>query len=355
MKYSTLAAIALLLPNIAAAQIPGTTVVATPRLRNIRMAGDTTIVTYSVLVSSTSPEHLFGFTISVAGAVTTVVSPGVDSVWTATKVFEGHQVAGWWSASTISPGDSTPTLVYKAIGVPGMSTAWLTGDGVTKPWAADSNNPPAYEWLGSMSATTSTAIGVYSAAISQPSVSSYLRAETDAACTAGWVTSSSLCTALHGFATTAYSSIQQYRTSLDSARSAGSAVTDAAYWLLTINQSYALAHTTPPALNVYIAGDTATSTYTAHASGGTPSYSYYWEWCAIACGGGALRTPASAPAAIVRPNTVTQGWNNVGSTTASICWAMSQSTLRVTITDANSSQAVAYFTVPVVQHVCGGP
>jgi hypothetical protein len=245
MKCSTLAAIAVLLPNIAAAQLPGTTVIATPRLRNITRGGDTTIVTYSVLVSATSPEHLLGFTISVAGAVATVVSPGVDTLWTATPVFEGHQVAGWWSANTISPGDSTPTLVYKAIGLPGMSTAWLTGDSVTKPWAADSENPPAYQWLDSMSAKTS-GIGVYPAAITQPSIATYLRAQTDAACSAGWVTSSALCTALHGFATTDYSSIQQYGTSLDSARSAGSAVSDAAYLLLRINQSYALARTTPP-------------------------------------------------------------------------------------------------------------
>lgn len=245
MKCSALTAMAMMLPNIAAAQLAGTTVVATPQLRNITRVGDTTIVTYSVLVSATSPEHLLGFTISVAGAVATVISPGVDSLWTATPVFEGHQVAGWWSANTISPGDATPTLVYKAIGLPGMSAAWLTGDGVTKPWAADSENPPAYEWLESMSAKAS-AIGVYPAAISQPSISSYLRAQTDAACSTGWVTSSSLCAALHGLATTDHTSIQQYGASLDSARSVGPAVSDAAYLLLHVNQSYALAHTTPP-------------------------------------------------------------------------------------------------------------
>ncbi len=355
MKCSTLAAIAMMLPSITAAQIPGTTVIATPRLRNVTRAGDTTIVTYSVLVSSTSPERLFGFTISVAGAVATVVSPGAEIDWEATSRFESHQVAGWWATHPIAPGDSTPTLVYKAIGLPGLSTAWLTGSDVLKPWP-NPEDAPGYEWLDDQSAIITSAMGVYAAATSQPTVSSYLRTQTDAACSAGWVTSSSLCTALHGFATTDYSSIQQYGTSLDSARSAGSAVSDAAYWLLHINQSYTLAHTTPPPpppLSAYITADTATSTYTAHVSGGTPSYSYYWEWCAIECGGGeALRTPVRTSLQRAHPNTVEHGWHDVGYYTSSICWVMSESTLRLTITDAASMQVVAYYTVPDLVHIC---
>lgn len=354
MNSRLLFALVVVAPGLARAQgsLPGSTVVATPRLRALVRSGDTTIVTYSVLVSSTSPDRLFGFTISVAAPVAVVVSPGSAAEWGAFKNFEGRQVAGWWSLHTTAPGDSTPSLVFKAIGVPGIATAWLTGYGATKP-VADSLDAPAYDWLNDQSATTS-AMGVYSAPFSQPTIAGYLQTQTDNACSLGWISSSALCTALHGFATNDYAAIQHYATSLDSARSAGSTVNDAAYWMLSINQSYAFAHTAPPPLSVYVTGDTATSIYTAHPSGGTSSYTYGWEWCAFDCGGGgdALRAPVRAQVVRPRPNSVESGWHDVGSTAASICWVMSESLLRVTVTDTNSSQAIAYFTVPLLAHVC---
>ncbi|MGH8338511.1 MAG: hypothetical protein ACRETL_17175 [Gammaproteobacteria bacterium] len=131
-------------------------------------------------------------------------------------------------------------------------------------------------------------------------------------------------------------------------------MSDAGYFLLKPNATYVLAHITPPPLSAYITGDTATSIYTAHPSGGVPAYSYLWEWCAIDCGGGAaLRATVPPPAGGVRPDVVAHGWHDVGSSTTSICWTMSQSTLRLTITDAASARVVAYYAVPVLEHVCG--
>jgi hypothetical protein len=46
------------------------------------------------------------------------------------------------------------------------------------------------------------------------------------------------------------------------------------------------------------------------------------------------------------------GWNDVGYTTSSICWTMSESTLRLTVTGAASTQDVAYYAVPVLEHAC---
>ncbi|MGH7592907.1 MAG: hypothetical protein ACRELE_03525, partial [Gemmatimonadales bacterium] len=171
----------------------------------------------------------------------------------------------------------------------------------------------------------------------------------------GWITSSTLCSTLHREANGGdYAGASAFAASLDSARTAGSAVTDNAYYLLHTNANYARAHITPPPLSAYITGDTATSIYTAHPGGGVPAYSYLWEWCAIDCGGGAaLRAPVRPPAGGVHPDVVAHGWHDVGSYTASICWTMSQSTLRLTITDAARTQVVAYYTVPVLEHVCG--
>jgi hypothetical protein len=104
------------------------------------------------------------------------------------------------------------------------------------------------------------------------------------------------------------------------------------------------------ALSDWITGDTATSIYTAHASGGVTPYSssYHWEWCAIDCGSDAPLAPVGGGS----PFTVEHGWHDVGYSTQSICWTMSGSLLRVTVTDFLMSQAVALYTVPVLEHVC---
>ena len=108
-------------------------------------------------------------------------------------------------------------------------------------------------------------------------------------------------------------------------------------------------------LSTWVTGDTATSMYTAHGSGGVTPYSYYWEWCAIECDGGGgddLRTSSlGQPNGGIRPRQVEHGWNEVYSTDQSICWTMSESQLRVTVTDWLGSQSVSYYTVPVLYHV----
>ena len=348
---------AAMIPQTVIAQggLPGTAVVATPRLRSVSMVGDTTTITYSVLVSASSPDHLFGFTIFVPAPTRTVVSPGAETDWGVTNLFEGQTVAGWWAMNKIAPGDSTPSLVFKAVGLPGIDKAWMTGDSVLKPWGSDTMYYPAYDWLASLSAKT-VAVGTDPAPTGSIALAARLQMQSDSACALGWITSSSLCSTLHtNSGNDSYATINQFGVSLDSARSGGSAVSDAAYWLLKPNATYVLAHTTPPALSADITGDTATSIYTAHPSGGVPAYSYYWEWCAIDCGGGggsALRAPARPLSRGVQPNTVVHGWHDVGYDTASICWTMSESTLRMTITDTHSTQVVAYYTVPVLEHVC---
>jgi hypothetical protein len=353
MTRPMLAMAAMLFPGGVMAQLPGTNVTATLRSHVIR-AGDTTIVSSSVLVSPASVERLHGFSISVAVPVAQIVSPGPDSIWTATSTFEGHQVAAWFTALPIARGDSTPTLVYKAIGLPVLSTAWLTGDSVLTPWAGDSSDSaPGYEWLDSMSART-LAWGVVSAPTDPGLIAALLQSQADSACSLGWITSSALCSTLHGEAGSGdYAGASAFANSLDSARTGGSAVSDNAYYALSTIADYAVAHIPPPALGAYITADTATAIFTAHVSGGVPSYSYLWEWCAIDCGGDDLRAPVRQPSGAIRPLQVEHGWHDVGTYTASICWTMSFSTLRLTVTDAASTQVLAYFTVPDVGPTCG--
>jgi hypothetical protein len=347
------ALVGMVLPTMMVAQggLPGTNVSAVVRVRNAYMVGDTTtVVTLSVAVNSGSPEHLLGVIVQTLAGNLVVTSPG--SAWSVFTTYHSIPGASWWNPYTIAPGDSTPTLTFSGHGIPGISRMYLRGDSdITVP---DTVYVPAYDPLNDLSVKV-LAVGIRTAPSGSTALAANLQVQSDSACALGWITSSGLCSTLHtSSASDAYASIYQFSASLDSARGAGSAVSDAAYWLLKPNATYTLAHITPPALSAYIPGDTATSIYTAHPSGGAPSYSYHWDWCAIDCGGGgdALRAPVRTSVRGVRPNTVVHGWNDVGYYTASICWTMSESTLRLTVTDAASTQVVVYYTVPDLEHNC---
>lgn len=94
----------------------------------------------------------------------------------------------------------------------------------------------------------------------------------------------------------------------------------------------------PPPLSNYIYAQAPY--YYAEPSGGYPPYSYLWEWCALDCYGN--NAPAAGGAG---PNTVSKGWQYL-SNNSSVYWTMSGSTLRSTVTDSHSAQAVATYTLP---------
>jgi hypothetical protein len=216
--------------------LPGTNVRATPRVRSVSTEGDTTSIVLSVSVDSASLEHLFGITVRVTAPGRRVVSPGADSDWAVATQFAGKTSAGWWSMGTISPGDSTPTLTFSAVGVPGIDTVWFTGDSVLKP-VPDTGYYPAYETLRDQSAKSMT-IGVDSPPPTFDSLLGRLHGLTDSSCALGWITDSGLCSALDAHLTASPSEYLAFSDELDSARTHGSAVSDAAYFLLHGNLTY---------------------------------------------------------------------------------------------------------------------
>jgi len=90
-------------------------------------------------------------------------------------------------------------------------------------------------------------------------------------------------------------------------------------------------------------------TYTANPAGGLSPYSYVWEALAVPCEpenviaeDGRLGSGGQGG---VRPHSVVCGWQPVGSS-RSLYWTLPQRTLRSTVTDAQSSTAVAEYQVP---------
>lgn len=92
-----------------------------------------------------------------------------------------------------------------------------------------------------------------------------------------------------------------------------------------------------PSVSISAAPD---SMYWAYATGGVPAYTYYWEWCALDCGGDGPSVKRGP-----RPHTVLRGWN-FQSTDQAIQWTMPGSFLRNTITDSRGNQATGYYNMP---------
>lgn len=90
--------------------------------------GDTTTVTYVLTIEPTSAEALAAFTVE-SPSVVEVVSPMPPRDWTVAREHRGYAVAHWavFSAARVAAGSESPPLTFRAIGVPGIVNARVTG------------------------------------------------------------------------------------------------------------------------------------------------------------------------------------------------------------------------------------
>jgi hypothetical protein len=159
------------------------------------------------------------------------------------------------SVSGIGAADSTPTLTFSAVGLPTIAAAWYNGDSMYVDPDSGGVVAPFYDPLGAASIHTVT-VGVDVAPTTLTSLVFRLGQLNDSSCTLAWITDSGLCTSLRsnwgvtirffGFTST-----------LDSARTGGSAITDPAYFMLRANADYILNFVDLSAITVsYVCGNT---------------------------------------------------------------------------------------------------
>ena len=232
-----LVALAAVWPLAAHAQsgLPGTNLTTTVRVRNVSIVGDTTTVTLSAYVEPSSLEHLLTLTISVPATPRTVGAAGASPHWAQDTVYRDLPVAQWWAMQTIAPGDSTPSLTFHAVGVPGIGAVWSSGD--SEIIAPTGGYVPAYDPLNDLSVKAQT-ISIVPVPPTFDSLLGRLPVLTDSACTLGWITDSGLCSALSSHLAASPIEYLAFSDELDSARTHGSAVSDAAYFLLYANVTY---------------------------------------------------------------------------------------------------------------------
>lgn len=234
-----------------AQEAPGKNLSVDIYIRNVAFSKDTMTISYMVHNKSTSAEKLESFMVEAPGdaAPITVVLPGSARAWRAKSKFRDRIVAHWVNFGGIAPGDTTPWLSYRAIGLPFPTVAWFQGDSIassnesdTTLWDPDADQDP--DPVADLSVQTWT-IGIEKTpawATTTSGLMARLADFTAGLCNNGVMTDEDLCDTLLGHLAADPFRAEGFTASLDSAYTGGTAVTNAAYFLLKPNATYLVLH-----------------------------------------------------------------------------------------------------------------
>ena len=238
---------ALCIASPAQAQsVPGANVRVRLTYQRITVRGDTTQITLGVAVDSASPESLFVLTLDAPTRVITVHEPPPRTEWAASVAYRGRSVAAWAALTLVVPGDTTPTLWYSALGLPGIATAWAQG---FRPLTISHDNvddtayvsPPEVDPLRVQSVEVLTpGIEPLPPGATRATLTLRLDALRGRACDLGWISSGALCAALHEYLTGTPPTLDRFHAALGTGFIPGGPVSDEAYWLLRANLDYLL-------------------------------------------------------------------------------------------------------------------
>ncbi len=238
---------------------PGQNVQAELRIVNATRTGDTTSITYRIVLSPNSPEGLSSFTLNASGVALTAIAPTPADDWIVATSHGGRAVAHWAPLARPLPGDSTPSLTVKGAGLPGLATAWLWGDSVPSMAQADSIE-------AALTAAENVPLEVYAlqrVAVGidpYPSPSHFLyesrlKSLSSAACLNGWITNAALCTNLGGLMSNGQSRVLDHIAAIEDGHRAGH-MNSLAYWMLKVNGEATLEFIDPERIDLtYVCGN----------------------------------------------------------------------------------------------------
>lgn len=238
---------------LSAQEYPGKNLSVSVHVKSITRSADTVTITYLLHNSALSAERLAIFTVDGPTLIVSVSMPGPDTLWDVAKSFRGRSVAEWVALGGIQPGDTTPHLSYRSLGLPGLVPAWYSGDSIPSMFEDDStktpNAPLNADPLADLSNQIET-VGVQSVSgmlISNFQLASRQAAIADSLCSWGWISSSGLCDSLADHLLEDHLWVRYptrflgFSETLDSAYSASPGTfTESAYSMLRINTDYVL-------------------------------------------------------------------------------------------------------------------
>jgi hypothetical protein len=243
------------LPASASGQgVPGTNVVVDVNVGPLSREGDTTTVRYIVRNRPQSLESLFTFTVDAPAPPIAIETPLPAEDWATFTDYRGRSVADWTVlGDRMAPGDSSPVLQYRAIGLPTIVSYWARGYQPPPPLTEADTLPVVQptDPLTSNSVPGST-VGVepYPADLSAVALLSRLRGLLDESCSLAWA-SGPTCSSLDarlaqaagllpGDVAGTIAAVEQFLSEVETARETPATVNDATYWLVRVNGEYAL-------------------------------------------------------------------------------------------------------------------
>ncbi len=229
----------------AAAQgAPGTRLEVDVSAAAISLRADTISVAYRAYNHVDSDEDLFILTVDAPAGVLRILTPEPSSEWNASRTYRGRSVARWARLGVhVAPGDTTPPLVYEALGLPGIVAAWYRGYYPPPPVPADDSADP--ETDSDPLISNSVRIHVVGVDAIPPtatvaSLMQRLQGLTQEACGLQWVTDPLTCGQLQQHLAAGTPQLSLYVQLLEARRGSGpgKGVTENAYWLLKVNAEY---------------------------------------------------------------------------------------------------------------------
>lgn len=243
---------------------PGTNLTVEIQVALVSMSADTTTVQYVLSNRAQSQDSLFTFTVKAPAPVVSIVRPGARTEWTVSNVWGSRSVASWAALgeNIVRPGASSPTLEFRARGLPGIDSAWYGGH--FRPPSTNESDPdttkyvnvPVVDQLVANNILTKTVgIDFIAAGTTDSSLIVRLGSLRGQACTLNWVSDATLCSNLQanlnqatkdlhlGKNARAKTDLQGFNSLLTSNHGPGTSqrVGDSAYWLLKVNADYLIA------------------------------------------------------------------------------------------------------------------
>jgi hypothetical protein len=206
-------------------------------------AGDTVSIAYTVVVSTGSTDSLANFVVDAPSRVN-VIPPARILGWSPGNLYYGHRVASWGTAShEVAAGDSTPSLVMRAVGLPDVQRYW--GEGGLQEWMRsmsrvmddrDEKPDTTMRIVGPTGWTVS--VSPMPSDLSSSALASRLNNLIGRACTLGWISNAATCAALSANAVANADQLRALLSDLNAQR--GNQVNESAYVLLLDNVQFLL-------------------------------------------------------------------------------------------------------------------
>jgi hypothetical protein len=207
------------------------------------LAGNVTRVSYVVANGVRSTDRLFEFAVRSPVPVWRLEVPTPQTHYRgATQEGDADVVSWGWLDGMPRPGESSPVLVYEAIGLPGIVPyRALRYFGVRSARPADVDEPDEFRFDKAGSEyTVGKTVGVVSLPIDlRPSaLANRLRRLVDQACELGWVDGPAVCQSLRANVRPSARAVRAFHRELVAQR--GKAVGEAAFALLEPNAAFLL-------------------------------------------------------------------------------------------------------------------